>query len=169
MHLLSLHIIPVNMTCLPIFGTHYIYVLTLFLHETTSLLYPASITYDESPLFAPYTTKKDTSVTFWAERFFFLSCLWHFFDDNCDKTRYHHRCGGLLLLWQKIMTENGFSSWVGLRRAAWHSLGRPWRKNRGRSEGEENIGVFPVTFGGWGRAMCVSLVHARALVRGVGI
>ena len=36
------------MTCLPIFGTHYIYVLTLFLHETTSLLYPASITYDET-------------------------------------------------------------------------------------------------------------------------
>ena len=23
-------------------------------------------------------------------------------------------------------------------------------KNRGRSEGEENIGVFPVTVGGWG-------------------
>ena len=26
-------------------------------------------------------------------------------------------------------------------------------KNRGRSEGEENIGVFPVTAGGRGRAM----------------
>ena len=26
-------------------------------------------------------------------------------------------------------------------------------KNRGRSEGEENIGVFPVTVGGRGRAM----------------
>ena len=37
-------------------------------------------------------------------------------------------------------------------------------KNRGRSEGEENIGVFPVTVGGWGRAMqCglrVSVVRA---------
>ena len=54
MHLLSLHTMPVNMTCLPIFGTHYIYVLTLFLHETTSLLYPASITYDESHLFVTY-------------------------------------------------------------------------------------------------------------------
>ena len=54
------------------------------------------------------TTKKDTSVTFWVERIFFLSYIWHFYDDNCDKTRYHHRCGGgLLLLWQKIMTENG--------------------------------------------------------------
>ena len=31
-------------------------------------------------------------------------------------------------------------------------------KNCGRSEGEENIGVFPVTVGGRGRAMCVSLV-----------
>ena len=42
-------------------------------------------------------------------------------------------------------------------------------KNRGRSEGEENIGVFLVTVGGWGRAMRVSLTHARAWVRGVGL
>ena len=45
-------------------------------------------------------------------------------------------------------------------------------KNRGRSEGEENFGVFPVTVGGRGRAMHgglrVSLVHVRACVRGVG-
>ena len=37
-------------------------------------------------------------------------------------------------------------------------------KNHGRSEGEENIGVFPVTEGGRGRAMRVSLIHARAWV-----
>ena len=36
-------------------------------------------------------------------------------------------------------------------------------KNRGRSEGED-IGVFPVTVGGRGRAMHVSLVHARVFV-----
>ena len=46
-------------------------------------------------------------------------------------------------------------------------------KKRGRSEGEENIGVFQVTVGGRGRAihggLCVSLVHARAWVRGVGL
>ena len=42
-------------------------------------------------------------------------------------------------------------------------------KNRGRSEGEENIGVFPVRVGGRGRAMRVSLVHARAWVRGIGL
>ena len=42
-------------------------------------------------------------------------------------------------------------------------------KNRGRSEGEENIRVFQVTMGGRGRAMRVSLVHARAWVRGVGL
>ncbi len=41
-------------------------------------------------------------------------------------------------------------------------------KNHGRSEGEENIGVFPVTVGGRGRAMRISLVHVRACVRGVG-
>ena len=48
-----------------------------------------------------------------------------------------------------------------------------WAVNRGRSEGEENIGVFPVTVGGQGRAMHgglrVSLIHARAWVRGVGL
>ena len=41
-------------------------------------------------------------------------------------------------------------------------------KNRGRSEGEENFGEFPVTVGDRGRAMRVSLVHVRACVRGVG-
>ena len=49
--------------------------------------------------------KKDTSMKFWAERNFFLSYLWHFYDDNCDKTRYHHRCG--IIIWQKIKTKNG--------------------------------------------------------------
>ena len=46
-------------------------------------------------------------------------------------------------------------------------------KNHGRSEGEENIRVFPVTVGGWGRAMHeglrISLVHARAWVGGIGL
>ena len=42
-------------------------------------------------------------------------------------------------------------------------------KNCGRSEGEENIEVFPLTVGGQGRAMHVSLIHARAWVRGVGL
>ena len=42
-------------------------------------------------------------------------------------------------------------------------------KNHGRSEGEENIGVFPVTVGGRGRAMHVSLIHARTWVRGIGL
>ena len=41
-------------------------------------------------------------------------------------------------------------------------------KNRGRSEGEENIRVFPVTVGGRG-TMCISLIHADAWVRGVGL
>ena len=42
-------------------------------------------------------------------------------------------------------------------------------KNHGRSEGEENIGEFLVTVGGRGRAMRVSLIHAHAWVRGVGL
>ena len=41
-------------------------------------------------------------------------------------------------------------------------------KNRGRSEREENFREFPVTVGGRGRAMRVSLVHVRVCVRGVG-
>ena len=41
-------------------------------------------------------------------------------------------------------------------------------KTRGRSEGEENMEVFPVTVDGRGRAMRVSLLHARAWVQGVG-
>ena len=40
------------------------------------------------------------------------------------------------------------------------------RKNHGRSEGEENIGEFPITMGGRGREMhCglrISLMYARA-------
>ena len=43
------------------------------------------------------------------------------------------------------------------------------RKNRGRSEGEENFVEFWVMVGGRGRAMRVSLVHVRACVRGVGL
>ena len=41
-------------------------------------------------------------------------------------------------------------------------------KNHGRSEGEEIFWEFPVTVGGRGRAMRVSLIHVRACVRGVG-
>ena len=42
-------------------------------------------------------------------------------------------------------------------------------KNHGRSEDEENIGMFLVMVGGRGRAMHVSLIHVRAWVRGVGL
>ena len=46
-------------------------------------------------------------------------------------------------------------------------------KNHGRSEGEENIGVFPVTVDGRGRAMHgglrVYLIHVRVCVRGIAL
>ena len=42
-------------------------------------------------------------------------------------------------------------------------------KNRGRSEGEENIEELPVTVGGRGPTMRVSLVHVRAWVQVVGL
>ena len=38
-------------------------------------------------------------------------------------------------------------------------------KNRGRSEGEENIGEFPVTWVVGGRAMRISLVRTRVCAR----
>ena len=41
-------------------------------------------------------------------------------------------------------------------------------KNGGRSESEENIGVFPDTVGGRGRAMPISLVHVRAWCEALG-
>ena len=89
-------------------------------------------------------------MTFWAERIFFLSYIWHFYDNNCDKTRYHHRCGGLLLLWQKIMKNGLFV--LGGPETQLHDI--LWAvhdgKNHGRSEGEENFGEFPVTVGGRG-------------------
>ena len=70
----------------------------------------------------------------------------------------------------KIMTENGLFV-LGGPETQLHDI--LWaihdRKNRGRSEGEENIRVFPVTVGGRGRAMRVSLVHACARVRGIGL
>ena len=71
---------------------------------------------------------------------------------------------------KKIMTKNGLFV-LGGPETQLHDI--LWAihdgKNRGRSEGEENIGMFPVTVGGRGQAMRVSLVHARTWVRGVGL
>ena len=40
------------------------------------------------------------------------------------------------------------------------------RKNRGRSEGEENLGEFPVTVGGRGPSdVCFSCTHTRVCTR----
>ena len=72
------------------------------------------------------------------------------------------------------MTENGLFV-LGGPEPQLHDILRAIHdgKNHGRSEGEENIGVFPVTVGGRGREMHgglrVSLVHTRAWVRGVGL
>ena len=74
----------------------------------------------------------------------------------------------------KIMTENGLFV-VGWSGTHLHDI--LWAvhdgKNRGRTEGEENFGEFPIMVGGRGRAvhggLCVSLVHVHACVRGVGL
>ena len=67
----------------------------------------------------------------------------------------------------KIMTENGLFV-LGGPETQLHDI--LWavhdRKNRGRSEGEENFGEFLVTMGGRKR---VSLVHVCACVQGVGL
>ena len=62
-----------------------------------------------------------------------------------------------------------------LGRPEMHLHDIPWAvhdvKNHGRSEGEENIGEFPVMVGGQGRVMHrglrVSLVNVCACVQGV--
>ena len=72
------------------------------------------------------------------------------------------------------MTENGLFVLGGPEKQLHNIL---WDihdgKNRGRSEGEENIREFPVTVGGRGRAMHgglhVSLVHVRTCVQEVAL
>ena len=65
------------------------------------------------------------------------------------------------------MTKNGLFVLGGLETQLHDIL---WavhdEKNRGRSKGEENIRVFPVTMGGRGRVMRVSLVRTRVCARG---
>ena len=70
----------------------------------------------------------------------------------------------------KVMTENGIFVLGGLKTRLHDIL---WAahdgKNCGRSEGEENIGEFPVTVGGRGPSdACFSRTHTRVCVRGVG-
>ena len=71
---------------------------------------------------------------------------------------------------KKIMTVNGLFV-LGGPETRLHDI--LWAvhdgKNRGRSEGEENIEEFPVTMGGWGQAMHISLIHVRVCVRGVAL
>ena len=59
------------------------------------------------------------------------------------------------------MTENGLFVLGGPEMQLHDIL---WAVHDGKNEGEENIKVFPVTVGGRGQAMRVSLVHARAWV-----
>ena len=68
----------------------------------------------------------------------------------------------------KIMTENGLFVLGGPETQLHDILWTVYdEKNRDRSEGAENIGEFPVRWVVGGRATRVSLVHARAWVRGV--
>ena len=65
------------------------------------------------------------------------------------------------------MTENGLFVLVG-RETQLHDI--LWSvhdgKNHGRSEGEENIGEFPVTVGGRGPSdVCFSRTHTRVCAR----
>ena len=64
------------------------------------------------------------------------------------------------------MTENGLFV-LGGQETQLHDI--LWavhdRKNHGRSQGAENIGVYPVTVGGRGRVMRISLVRTRVCAR----
>ena len=65
---------------------------------------------------------------------------------------------------KKIMLENGLFI-LGGPETQLHDI--LWAvhdgETRGRSEGEETFGELPVTVGGRGRAMHVSLVHVRGI------
>ena len=93
----------------------------------------------------PTLQKKDTSVTFWAERIFFC-----------------HTYGTSMTI---IVTKPGIIiDVVGGPETQLHDI--LWAvhdgKNRGRSKGEENFREFPVTVGCQGRAMRIfSYMYAR--------
>ena len=67
------------------------------------------------------------------------------------------------------MTENGLFILGGLETHLHDILWavHDW-KNHGRSVGEENFREFPITVGGQGQAINVSLVHARAWCEALG-
>ena len=100
---------------------------------------------------------------------FFLSYIWHFYDDNCDKTQYHHRCGGILLLRQKSWQKMGFSSWAGRRHSCMTFFGPSMtKKTMVEARARKILGSSRLRWVVGGRAMRVSLIHVRACVWGVG-
>ena len=66
------------------------------------------------------------------------------------------------------MTENGLFVLGGPETQLHDIIWAVHDGKNGRSEGEENFGEFPVTVGGRGQAMHVSLIHICACVQGVG-
>ena len=69
---------------------------------------------------------------------------------------------------KKPRQKMGFSSWAGRRRSYMTFFGPSMTRKTVVEARARKISGFPVTVGGRGRAMRVSLIHARAWVRGVG-
>ena len=71
---------------------------------------------------------------------------------------------------KKSSKKIGFSSWAGRRRSCMTFFGPSMtQKTVVEARARKISGEFPVTMGGRGRAMRLSLVHTRAWVRGVGL
>ena len=150
--------LPISTTSTKVFGSNNgRYVPLKMLHWSPKSLEPEIYKSNSAHI---HYKKKTHPWHFGPNEIFFL-CIWHFYDDNCDKTQYRHRENGVFVL--------------GGPETQLHEILRVVHdgKNHGRSKGEQNFREFPVTVGGQGRAMHggfhVSLVHARAWVRGVGI
>ena len=117
-----------------------------------------------------YTTKKDTSVTFWAERIFFFC---HTYDTSMTiivtKPGIIIDVVGSYFYDKKSWQKMGFSSWAGRRRSCMTFFGPSMtEKTVVEARARKISGSSRLRWEVGGRAMRVSLVHVRACVRGVG-
>ena len=113
--------------------------------------------------------KKDTSVTFWAERNFF----YHTYDTSMmiigTKPSIIIDVVGSYFYDKKSWQKMGFSSWAGRRRGCMTFFGPSMtEKTMVEVRARKFSGSSRLGWVVGGRAMHVSLVHVHACVRGVG-
>ena len=113
--------------------------------------------------------KKDTSVTFWTERFFFC----HTYDTSMTiivtKPGIIIDVVGSYFYDKKSWQKMGFSSWAGQRRSCMTFFGPSMtEKTMVEARARKLLVSSRLRWVVGGRAMHVNLVHVHACVRGVG-